>query len=665
MLKDRINFNKYGYYTSARFSRNPNSDFIKYWDEQKRRSIEGYVRESDGEWIPGYLYWYWNFSTMMITEAAKDSEMSSEDTRRADRVEGFPDIWEADYFFFHYIEKGEESGKYGVLLKSRGVGASFKGGSMSNRNFFLLKKSKTFILAASDGYLYDDGLMTKIADSESFVQRNTAYRKRKLHSTIKGYKSGYKDKANNNSEAGYLSEMTPVNVKNPDSSRGKRGKLIIYEEAGSNKHLIKAWGITDKSLNDRGYVFGYQLAMGTGGDETADFKGLTTLFYKPAGYGILSIRNVFDKNANGTSGYFIGEYMNRPESYDENGTTDIIKNLISIFKFRDKLRREIDDADVIAQKKAEGAITPLEAIVVMTGSVFPKESAKMRAAHLLGEYEDLKERLITCRLHRTGETVVPVYSNDYQPINEYPYTGKNPDKGALVLKNLPATGKDGEVPSLRYAIGIDTLDDDDEDPDGKSLFSFQIMDLWTDTIIGWYLARHQIVDNDYEQALSAAIYFNATVNYENNLKGLYGYFNTRYALSYLCDTPQILLDKGILKGKPTLGNKGKGTRATGPVNAWGRRLQADWMRRQHMMDPQITGMDTIDDIEYLREVQMWDPFGNYDKVSAGNMLFILREDLMTVLDGNRHEDDSSSDEYSDPFFDENIVSLTNNNNFSL
>ena len=46
-----LHYIKHGCYTFLKPNSNPNSEYRKYWDEERRRCWEGYVRESDGEWV--------------------------------------------------------------------------------------------------------------------------------------------------------------------------------------------------------------------------------------------------------------------------------------------------------------------------------------------------------------------------------------------------------------------------------------------------------------------------------------------------------------------------------------------------------------------------------------------------------------------------------------
>ena len=53
-------FKKHGVYTDLVPNRFPSSRYMKFWREEQRRCREGLIRPSDGEWIPGYYYWYLN-----------------------------------------------------------------------------------------------------------------------------------------------------------------------------------------------------------------------------------------------------------------------------------------------------------------------------------------------------------------------------------------------------------------------------------------------------------------------------------------------------------------------------------------------------------------------------------------------------------------------------
>lgn len=114
-----LHFMKHGCYTFLRPNSNPNSEYRKHWDEERRRCWEGYVRESDGEWVTGYCYWFMNYCPMMINKILKGS-------KKAVRIESFPFFFEGIYWRFHYLYQAREAGKHAIELAKRGAHPYFE-----------------------------------------------------------------------------------------------------------------------------------------------------------------------------------------------------------------------------------------------------------------------------------------------------------------------------------------------------------------------------------------------------------------------------------------------------------------------------------------------------------------------------------------------------------
>lgn len=109
-----LHYMKHGCYTFLKPNSNPNSEYRKFWDEERRRIWEGYVRESDGEWVTGYCYWFLNYCPMMVN-------MIKEGTKKAIRTESFPFFFEGIYWRFHYLHQAREAGKHAIELAKRGA----------------------------------------------------------------------------------------------------------------------------------------------------------------------------------------------------------------------------------------------------------------------------------------------------------------------------------------------------------------------------------------------------------------------------------------------------------------------------------------------------------------------------------------------------------------
>lgn len=667
-----IYFQKHGKYTNYYPNPHPKSEYKKFWDEENRRCKDGYVRESDGEWIPGYYYWYLNYYPIMLTKETGEG-------KRAERVFDFPNIWDSDYQFFHYVEQGEAESEYGAVLKTRGRGYSFKVSGMLDRNFYLYKKSKGFAFASETEFLTKDGILNKAWDGMEFIDDNTPFTKlRQKKDTTAHKRASYIDAEGK--ERGYMSEIIEVTTKgNPEKGRGKRGKLLIHEEAGIYPGLLQTWNIARPSIEDGDYTFGYQICFGTGGTPGAKFEGLEELFYRGGGYKVKMLRNVWDKvKGQGTCGFYVPEYMNRKNCYDEDGNSNVIKALVEILKSRKKIRENASKENALTQEKAERSITPQEAVMRIEGSLFPVDDLKNYLESIMPEMNTFISK------HYIG-TLAPNPSSgllDFNPsadakvIREFPLKDNINKIGAIEIFEMPQADGMGVIPRFRYYAGIDTYDDDSSTT--NSLGSIKIADILTDRVVAEYTGRPKTANAFYEICYRLLKFYNAIANYENDKKGLFAYFSHRNALSYLADNPQILKDMELIKANNLYGNKAKGTNSGVKINAWGRRLQADWMLEPAYNEEKtgLLNLHKIRSIGYLKESIAWNEDGNFDRVSAMGMLMILREEYkkykLQVEESMGKEKTKALS--NDPFFTTNydmrdkitpeIAALTSNNSYN-
>lgn len=643
-----IHFEKYGVYTKFFKNPDPNSDYMRFWKEERRRCLEGYTRESDGEWIPGYFYHYLNYGRVKVKVKVSN--------KRAYEKEAFPNIYDSDYWFFHYVEQGEFDGEFGSVLKKRRWGYSYKLSNMCDRNYVHIRKSKSYILASQKEYIYRDGPMPKFKENLAFIETHTPFWSPRSTDTIEQTRAGYKD-PKLGVEKGRLSEVMGVTCKDdPDKGRGKAGKLVAFEEFGVFPQIEKTWTVTEESVKQGDLVYGYLLCGGTGGSEGADFAGAEKMHYNPRAYNIKALKNIYSKtNGNGICGMFVPAYLSFEECYNKDGNSDAIGALVRVLKERQKIRIASRDSNRLIQKKAEMPITPEEAVLRVEGSIFPVLDIKdylstirpmeehFTAPHYIGEFTiDLQGEV---KFKSNGNLV---------PIRHYPTKPDVDKRGAVEIFEMPKKVSDNE----RYIIGIDTFDDDVVEY-STSLGSMLVFDRWTRRIVGEYTGRPDSANAFYEIAYRMSRFYNAKIMYENNKKGLFAYFsNVRKALHMLADSPEFLADKQIIKAT-NLNNTTKGVNATQAVNVLGRRLQADWMISDAFVEeeievkegeiaPKLMNLQKIRSIGYLQETEMWTPDGNFDRISAMNMVMIYDAELQKYETGVRKEKIKTLAD--DPFF---------------
>jgi hypothetical protein len=519
-------FRKNGTYTDLYPNFAPGSEYRKFWDEERRRCKDGYIRESDGEWIPGYYYFYLNYCPILKVEELFDEDnrivvdvsQTIEDLEvgiRVDRIEDFPSVWDGDYQFFHYVEQAEVEGRHGSVLKTRGRGYSFKGGSMLSRNYFLIKSSKSYAFANETEYLTRDGILTKAWSNLNFIDNHTPwtqprdYTDREMHK-----KASYRD-VEKKIERGFMSEILGVTCKSdPDKGRGKRGKLLFFDESGKFPQLIKTWQIARKSVEQGRYVYGFMVTAGTGGVEGADFEAAEAFFYYPEGYNIKALKNVWDiTKVESKCALFIPEYLNRQGCYDSNGNSDVIKALVEILIQRQKVRVNSSDPATLIQEKAEAAITPQDSVLRTEGNIFPIQDLKDRLAEISVNVIKFTSSHYVGRLAVTQDGSVKfVISEEQHPIRDYPLKDNLNKHGAIEIYEHPKPLADGFIPKFRYIAGIDSYDDDHSTT--NSLGSIFILDRYTDRIVAEYTGRPSTATEFYEICLRLLKYYNALANYE-------------------------------------------------------------------------------------------------------------------------------------------------------
>lgn len=506
-----LHYIKHGCYTFLKPNSNPNSEYRKYWDEERRRCWEGYVRESDGEWVTGLLYWFLNYSPMMINVIQKGS-------KKAIRKESFPFFFEGIYWRFHYLDQARNNGHHAIELAKRGAGKSYSLSAIMARNLILgesdesRKRVITILTAYQKEYLSDskDGTLSKFKPAINFSFSNTPFPRLMLKNSPNemSWQMGYKDEYG--VEKGSLNQVMAVSSKDDSEKlRGKRG-WILFEEMGSFKGLLSLYDITRKSVEDGDYTFSLMYLIGTAAEDESDFSSAKTLLYSPEGYNIQSVPNVYDRPKQGkaTFGFFFPSYINRAGCYNKDGVSDVIKALSEILMFRYKAKYSADPKSVL-RLIAEDPITPAEAIIKVKTSYFPTVQLTERLAQLDSDPNAYSDVYIgNLSLDTNGEVVFKI-SND-TPIRKYGVD--NSTLGALEIYEMPEKNKDGRVFENRYIIGHDPVDNDQAE--SSSLSSTFVLDLFTDRIVAEYTGRQPFADDNFEIVRLLCLFYNARCLYE-------------------------------------------------------------------------------------------------------------------------------------------------------
>lgn len=676
-----IHYEKYGTFTNLRPNANPNSEYGKWIREERRRIWEGYVRESDGEWVTGYMYWFLNYSPMMLSKIReyKDKNGKVKKSKRADRVEALPECWEGIYWRFHCLEQASNGGLYNNFeggqhmaeLASRGKGKSYSLASILNHIFVVgeneeaHEKVKGIVTAYQKEYLTKDGVLNKFVDMANFCATNTQFPRKRLKNSLQEmtWIMGYKD-VDLDIERGTQNTVLGVSSKDDESKlRGKRAAKILIEEFGTFPRLVDLYNVLLPSVQEGDIVFGQIYMLGTAGDNESDFAGAQEIMYNPKGYNMYAIPNVYDKYNQGKPYFvfFFPGYVNRKGCYNKDGVSDVIKALIEILMNRYRVKYNSTDPNTIIKTIAEVPITPAEAIVKTGVNMFPVADLTERVGQLDAnprEYDDV----YVGDLVFNKEGKIEYKPTSAQPIRDFPHKD-NKIEGAIEIFQMPEIDKStGKPYNDRYILGADPYDDDESNT--MSLGSIFVLDLWTDRIVAEYTGRPSFADDYYEICRKLCLFYNGRLNYEYNKKGLFSHFSTRNSLYLLTDVLDFLKEKQMMKDG--YGNKSKGTNASPAINAYARSRLRSWLlapvpivqvidgEEKEVMVPRLF---TVRNRALLKELINYNSEGNFDRISAMGMLMLLREDRMIRYQGNiskeKQEKANSSYDGNDPFFKRN------------
>ena len=656
-------FLKNSCYTFLRPNSNPNSEYKKYWDREIDRCYNGLLRETDGMYIPGYLYWFLNYCPMMINKY-------KEGQKKAIRTEGFAYFFEGIWWRYLYLKNARDKGHHAVELAKRGCAKSYGLAAIMSHNLIIgeseesKRRTITVLTAYQKEYLKDDkdGTLSKFVPILSFLSKNTPFPRLMLKqsSNEMTWQMGYKDEYGRNQ--GSLNQVMGVSAKDDsDKLRGKRG-YILFEEFGNFPSLLDLYDVTRKSVEDGDYTFALMYLIGTANNKEANFQSAKTLLYATESYNIESLKNVYDKKGQGrdTFGFFFPSYINRAGCYNKDGISDVVKALLQVLMNRYKAKYGADPTSVL-RVIAEDPITPAEAIIKVKDAYFPVAALNERAQQL-DTNPHIYDDIYVGELFFNNSNQVEFRPTGDIPIRKFPVD--NDTKGALEIYAMPEKDSTGIVFDNRYILGYDPTNNDQAE--SHSLASVFVFDLFTDRIVAEFTGRTEFADDMHEIVRKLCLFYNGKVLYESNIKGCYSYMEKVHSTYLLADTPQYLRDKQIIKYSG-FGSSAKGVSATAPVNNFANRLIKDWFNKLVPIERtdengnkeiiQTPSLYLLKTRALIEEAIQFNPEINVDRIRALGMVMLYREEYIILYGNNLNRESREKvrkdDPSNDPFFKKN------------
>lgn len=660
-------FSKKGYYTPDPWG---TPAWLAFWEEQKRRCLEGY--EVGGAKITGEHYFYLNFNQIKLTEDAS--------SHKSKKITSFPDFWDGDYNYFWVRQIAKEGILYNnvsqeessrimslsdeerlpiiknlfddlhlevkipeydviqgldgetiksnllggfnlIVGKSRRKGYSYKSSVIAAFNYLMKPDSYTMLGAAEKRFLYPKGLFTMTRANISFANQNTAFAMPSDYVNKQDHiRASYKEIRNGvEIEAGFMSEVQALTfMDNPDAARGKDVEDGFFEESGAfgTPGLLKsAYAATQDCVMDGHVKTGMLTLFGTSGDMGGGTADYADMFSRPDAFGILPFYNIWDKDSEKQRvGFFHPINLNLPGFYDKQGNSDLEAAKRIELNERAVLIKGGATASEIQKRLQEKPLGPSEAFSAVSFNNFPVVELKRQLQYVRAN--DLQRTMGTPVDMAYTEGVVvakPILDGSVEPItslNNLPIDLR----GCPVIYEMPVL----PTPKGLYKIGYDPIRQDQ----GTSLSAIVVYkgvhrgSQYHNIIVAEYIGRMETPEDMDRIAEMFADLYNTTIMHENEVTGVKNYFRRIKRLHLLAAQPDAVIGKNIKQSKVA---RVYGCHMVGQLKEAGERYVKSWLLKILDYDENGNPVRTIDrifSIRLLEELISYYRKGNFDYISA-------------------------------------------------
>jgi hypothetical protein len=676
-------------------------DRLSFWKEQKKLCIEGCW--IGGKWMPGTLYYYINFHTIRFEDESGASrkigrpwlrDIDWDKAYMYEEAMGFSGFSEDSLYTCNrfYGPEKDRAIKYGWLteneisqkiyipakeylrrlhpahlgkplyknqaknvmdLEARGGGKSYWASALILHNFLFdgaydydvyLENRKMSEPLTSDTVVgaieskYSDDLVKKVKIAIDHLPDKQIINGELYPSPLYvGYSGSFAPgKTITSSTGSVINHRTFMD--DPLAANGTRPNRAFLEEVAFMNNIVEvvaALESTQASADNKNLVI---YMLGTGGLSSHGAVIYTKeIFNNPEEFNCLAFDDVWENK--GKIGYFL------PATH----TINKFKYGPNKITLEDKAKEYVEESIEIARKSGNRRkymaeiinkpLKPSDIFLTLEGNFFPIDDLRER----LGEIENNKRTLeASWKVEFYIVSGKVEWKLSGKPVlREFPHRRGDILDTAIEIYELPKMDSNDTIPYGRYLASLDPVDNDGGDDTEHSLLCGFILDSWTDRIVVEYTGRTRMTEDFYEQWRRCLIYFNAMCNYERNLKGFYPHMKNSNSLHYLCDQPQILMEKGLAKGEGAIGNQTKGTHCTTPIANWGLELILSYLGarayEQPYVDPDkpdeavyIKNLHNLKSPALIQELIAYNSEINADRVSSLVLLMILREDRLNL-----------------------------------
>lgn len=501
-------------------------EYRDWWDEQRRRCLEGY--SVGGVRITGDHYWYLNFW-----------KIRAKDNRTGRKVISPPRFLDMDYEFFHAIEKARKLGKNFCVAKRRQVGFSEKSSALIGKEFSLYPASQSIIVAGEDKY--GQATMRMVMRGLNDL-KDTEFFKRKNPDTVEYIQGKYQVIEDGlKIWKGSMSEIYCMTAKNnAQVTVGKSPSFVLFEEAGRFPLLKDTYKYIQPAMEANFQKTGIVLMVGTGGDMDAGADQLEDIFYNPDGWGMMKydydsenyeLLDFTDQTVRNPVCYFVPAW--KYAIIDDEGNSIKDKSIEQIFEKREEAKKA-KSQNAYIQTLTQMPLTPDEAFMRTGGNRFNIQKLNSQLARIKNSKE----------LQNVGERGELDWIWGHNGVVEG-VSWRRDDNGSFYIIEHPETDPQGNVYLNLYKAATDPYDKDEAMTSSSKgscqvFKGFRSSDTTSRIFVARVTARPAKAEDFYEMSAKLCVYYQCLNLIEWSNVGIFGWYERKGLSHYLRERPRIV-----------------------------------------------------------------------------------------------------------------------------
>lgn len=504
---------------------------VDWYKEQLSRCILGY--EHKGYRITGDHYFMLNF--VPIRRVMLDYKGNP-----TNKFEVEYPLWtQADDRTFKQIEEARESNLDFMLMTARGEGKTYKAIALGLKEYICFEKSHSVFAGASKDLISPTFNQKLIPSLNELENRHLFLKQKRKTDTDKLIIAGETvDTGKIKKDKGRFCVLERIIFNTEGATAGRRATFTCFEEIGEfsgNPSLKDCINNTRGTANVGGIKVGFTMYIGTGGSVSSDQA--RDIFYNPEAYQLYIPQDCDKEKYQKGHGVFIPVYKKYGGFYEQTGYSD-----------EEGAKKEIERVRKSKQDDIEGLTKFIQQYPLTPEEVFMKNTIKVFNSLDLAQ----QHTYITQKVLKKGEDYT-LFKGDLEwTDNGNRVVFKPNDSGAFSFTELPKGHENGTVLKNLYCMGVDSIDmgnNDSADKSGKGRSKLAMLvkkrispdftNIYNNSYVCMYLNRSDEVEDDYENVMKCAIFFNAQIMLEYTRTNIKTYFKQHKQDWRFCKRPDV------------------------------------------------------------------------------------------------------------------------------